>query len=220
MSAAIGRSEVETLVRQVTLEYFARTNVKIAPTLDGPRLGPAHARQPRGSRRAVRARPRTDRRPAAVSGRQFRRERNGDAGGPAQPPDFEPADSRSDAQAARRWSWRSPTPSAWASTSPSGSRATSRARRGAFIMGPRGVIEAERGRDPGRHPRPHESRRGRALRREAGRPDEVARGRRAGITFNRVHVRIDQRSRLNVHMDTDEANACGLHLAKEIELTK
>jgi len=25
---------------------------------------------------------------------------------------------------------------------------------------------------------------------------------------------------LNVHMDTDEANACGLHLAKEFELTK
>jgi putative phosphotransacetylase len=42
----------------------------------------------------------------------------------------------------------------------------------------------------------------------------------AGVTFNRVHVRIDPRSRLNVHMDTDEANACGLHLAKEIELFK
>ena len=42
----------------------------------------------------------------------------------------------------------------------------------------------------------------------------------AGITFHRVHVRVDERSRLNVHMDTDEANACGLHLAKEIELTK
>lgn len=42
----------------------------------------------------------------------------------------------------------------------------------------------------------------------------------AGVTFNRVHVRIDPTSRLNVHMDTDEANGCGLHLAKDIELFK
>ena len=33
MSAAISRSEVETLVRQVTLDYFAKSKVKIAPTL-------------------------------------------------------------------------------------------------------------------------------------------------------------------------------------------
>ena len=42
----------------------------------------------------------------------------------------------------------------------------------------------------------------------------------AGLTFDRVHVRVDPTVRLNVHMDTDEANACGLHLAKEFELTK
>jgi putative phosphotransacetylase len=42
----------------------------------------------------------------------------------------------------------------------------------------------------------------------------------AGVTFNQVHVRIDPTSRLNVHMDTDEANACGLHLTKDIELIK
>jgi len=42
----------------------------------------------------------------------------------------------------------------------------------------------------------------------------------AAVTFDRVHVRIDPTSRLNVHMDTDEANACGLHLAKDIELVK
>ena len=42
----------------------------------------------------------------------------------------------------------------------------------------------------------------------------------AGVTFDRVHVRVDPTVRLNVHMDTDEANACGLHLAKEIELIK
>lgn len=42
----------------------------------------------------------------------------------------------------------------------------------------------------------------------------------AGVTFNRVHVRIDPKSLLNVHMDTDEANACGLHRATEFELIK
>jgi putative phosphotransacetylase len=42
----------------------------------------------------------------------------------------------------------------------------------------------------------------------------------AGITFDRVHVRVDPTVYLNVHMDTDEANACGLHLAKEFELIK
>jgi putative phosphotransacetylase len=45
-------------------------------------------------------------------------------------------------------------------------------------------------------------------------------GGEAAVTFHRVHVRVDPKSRLDVHMDTDEANACGLHLAKEVELTK
>lgn len=42
----------------------------------------------------------------------------------------------------------------------------------------------------------------------------------AGLTFNNVHVRIGANYRLNVHMDTDEANACGLHLTKDVELSK
>lgn len=42
----------------------------------------------------------------------------------------------------------------------------------------------------------------------------------AGLTFDRVQVRIDPRSLLNVHMDTDEANACALHLAQGFELIK
>jgi putative phosphotransacetylase len=40
----------------------------------------------------------------------------------------------------------------------------------------------------------------------------------AATCFERVHVRVDPKARLNVHMDTDEANACGLHRAREIEL--
>ncbi|MDO8835948.1 MAG: phosphate propanoyltransferase [Vicinamibacterales bacterium] len=40
----------------------------------------------------------------------------------------------------------------------------------------------------------------------------------AGVVFSRVHVRVDDNLRLNVHMDTDEANACALHLARDFEL--
>ena len=42
----------------------------------------------------------------------------------------------------------------------------------------------------------------------------------ASVVFNRVQVRVDPAVRLNVHMDTDEANACGLHLITDIELYK
>jgi len=42
----------------------------------------------------------------------------------------------------------------------------------------------------------------------------------AGLTFDRVRVRVGKDFRLDVHMDTDEANACGLHLTKDIELFK
>ena len=40
-------------------------------------------------------------------------------------------------------------------------------------------------------------------------------GGEAGVTFNRLHVRVNPASRLNVHMDTDEANACGFTLQKK-----
>jgi putative phosphotransacetylase len=40
------------------------------------------------------------------------------------------------------------------------------------------------------------------------------------VVFEGVQVRIDPSSRLNVHMDTDEANACALHLATGFELFK
>jgi putative phosphotransacetylase len=45
-------------------------------------------------------------------------------------------------------------------------------------------------------------------------------GGEAGVTFERVHVRVGPDFRLDVHMDTDEANACGLRYAKEIGLFK
>jgi putative phosphotransacetylase len=40
----------------------------------------------------------------------------------------------------------------------------------------------------------------------------------APTVFEGVQARIDPTSRLNVHMDTDEANACALHLATGFEL--
>jgi putative phosphotransacetylase len=91
---------------------------------------------------------------------------------------------------------------------------------GCFLMGPLGVVELKKGLI-------------RAAIHVHMNPDEAAYygvkhkdlmklrvGGEAGVTFNRVHVRLDPKVRLNVHMDTDEANACGLHLAKEIELFK
>ena len=91
---------------------------------------------------------------------------------------------------------------------------------GAHIMGPRGVIKLKEGVIRAAihvHMNPGEAAHFGV---KQGDLMKLRVGGAAGITFNRVHVRVDERSKLNVHMDTDEANACGLHLAKEIELTK
>ena len=91
---------------------------------------------------------------------------------------------------------------------------------GALLMGPHGVVELKEGVIRAAihvHMNPNEAAHFGV---KHGDLMKLKIGGDAGITFNRVHVRVDQRSKLNVHMDTDEANACGLHLAKEIELTK
>ena len=91
---------------------------------------------------------------------------------------------------------------------------------GAIIIGPKGVVELKQGVIRAAihvHMNPAEAA---YFGVSQGDRMKLALGGEAGLTFNNVHVRIDPASRLNVHMDTDEANACGLHLTKEIELFK
>ena len=91
---------------------------------------------------------------------------------------------------------------------------------GALLMGPRGVLELKEGVIRAAihvHMNPAE-----AAYYGVRQADtmKLRIGGAAAITFERVIVRIDSGSRLNVHMDTDEANACGLHLTNDIELIK
>jgi putative phosphotransacetylase len=91
---------------------------------------------------------------------------------------------------------------------------------GAVVIGPKGVVELKQGVIRAGihvHMNPGEAshfgvKQGVAM--------KLRIGGKAGLTFNNVIVRIDPGSKLNVHMDTDEANACGLHLTKDIELFK
>jgi putative phosphotransacetylase len=91
---------------------------------------------------------------------------------------------------------------------------------GAVIIGPKGVVELKEGVIRAAihvHMNPAEAAhfgvsKGARMKLRFGGP--------AGVTFNNVHVRIDPTAKLNVHMDTDEANACGMHLTKDIELFK
>lgn len=91
---------------------------------------------------------------------------------------------------------------------------------GAVIIGPKGVVELKQGLIRAAihvHMNPAEAAHFGVVQ---GDKMKLRVGGQAPITFNHVHVRIDPASRLNVHMDTDEANACGLHLTKDLELFK
>jgi putative phosphotransacetylase len=91
---------------------------------------------------------------------------------------------------------------------------------GAIIMGPKGTIQLKEGIIRAAihvHMNPTEAA---YFGVKQGDMMKLRVGGSASTTFNNVIVRIDPTSRLNVHMDTDEANACGLHLTKDIELLK
>jgi putative phosphotransacetylase len=91
---------------------------------------------------------------------------------------------------------------------------------GAFLMGPQGMVELKQGVIRAAmhvHMSPADAAWYGA---KQGDDMKLRVGGDAGVTFNRVRVRIDRNARLNVHMDTDEANACGLHQAREIDLVK
>lgn len=91
---------------------------------------------------------------------------------------------------------------------------------GAVIMGPKGVVELKEGVIRAAihvHMSPAEAD---YFGVKQGDRMKLRIGGESGLTFNNVHVRIDPTSKLNIHMDTDEANACGLHLTKDIELLK
>jgi putative phosphotransacetylase len=219
MNAAPARSEVETLVRQITLEYFARTHTKIAPTLtvhasarhmhlcreDLEELfGPGHEL--------------TVDRPLFQEG-NFAAKEMVTLVGPR---------SRliSNLRVLGPLRSRSQVELAFTDAISLGLDIPIRlsgdiaGTPGAYIMGPRGVIKLKEGVIRAAihvHMNPSEAAHFGV---KQGDLMKLRVGGDAGITFNRVHVRVDERSKLNVHMDTDEANACGLHLAKEIELTK
>jgi len=91
---------------------------------------------------------------------------------------------------------------------------------GAVLMGPKGIVEMRDGVIRAAmhvHMSPQD-----AAHYDVSQGDlmKLRVGGDAGITFERVQVRIGPDFRLDVHMDTDEANACGLHLTKDIELFK
>ena len=91
---------------------------------------------------------------------------------------------------------------------------------GAFVMGPHGVLELKQGLIRAAmhvHMSPSDAQSYGVKHRDVM---KLRVGNGQGITFDKVHVRVDPTYRLEVHMDTDEANACALHLAKQVELLK
>jgi putative phosphotransacetylase len=91
---------------------------------------------------------------------------------------------------------------------------------GAFIMGPQGVVELKKGMIRAAihvHMSPADAEFYGVRHRDIM---KLRVGDGTGVTFDQVRVRVDPTFRLEVHMDTDEANACALHLAKQVDLVR
>ncbi len=91
---------------------------------------------------------------------------------------------------------------------------------GCFLMGPKGMVELKEGVIRAAihvHMNPAEAEYYGVKHKDFM---KLRIGGAASVVFNRVQVRVDPSVLLNVHMDTDEANACGLHLTNDIELYK
>jgi putative phosphotransacetylase len=91
---------------------------------------------------------------------------------------------------------------------------------GGYVLGPAGMLELREGIIRAAmhvHMGPADAKRYGVRHRDVMR---LRVGGPAGLVFERVLVRVDPSFRLEVHMDTDEANACGLHLTKDVELLK
>ena len=91
---------------------------------------------------------------------------------------------------------------------------------GGYVMGPAGMLEMKEGLIRAAmhvHMSPADAERYAV---KNGDLMKLRVGGAAAVTFDRVLVRVDPSFRLEVHMDTDEANACGLHLTKEVALLR
>jgi putative phosphotransacetylase len=218
--AALSRSDIEVIVRQVTLEYMARHGAKVAPTLTVH----ASARHIHLSKEDLErlfgpGRELTFDRPLYQEG-NFAAKETVTLIGPR---------SRLISNLRILGPLRDKTQVELAFTDaislgiediPIRLSGNIQGTPGAVIMGPQGIVELKEGLIRAAihvHMNPAEAAHFGV---KQGELMKLRIGGDAGLTFNRVHVRVDERSRLNVHMDTDEANACGLHLAKQIELIK
>ena len=139
--------------------------------------------------------------------------------GPAAADAAHGADPRPHAAARARWSWPSPTAFRWASTCRSAPAARSTARPAACWSGPKGVVELKKGvirAERHVHMRPADAEYYGVKRR---RPHEPARRRRPAARCSRTCWCGRTRTiKLEVHLDTDEGNACDIDHASRVEL--
>jgi putative phosphotransacetylase len=91
---------------------------------------------------------------------------------------------------------------------------------GAYVMGPVGMVQLKEGvirAAPHVHMKPADAAFYGVRHKDFM---QLRVGGSAGVIFKRIMVRVDPAFKLEVHLDTDEANACGLQLARELELLR